>query len=302
MRATLLGAELAVEKHIQKKDKQFYGKVLVAVPQKKRRYMQLIKWDKIRTAIETTKDIETLTKIKDRLRAYQMLAELSKASQDVQAKITIYKARADRKCGEWLAENVGAALCGCPVTAETLWPNVPPGERTLWNANLYPVVADREESLRLALPLQAPCTAPPGWRTQWQAAPRLSLASSFARADSERILADLADVEDHVAGRRFYAAIETERPAAEAKELLGAVPATVARRGQRVGAWLSQADAILRLRGYKALAVATGETAWEDRAFATLAEMIQTAVSRRGEPVCSPISHSVGMRASGGAH
>lgn len=68
--------------------------------------MDLIRWDKIRTAIETTKDIETLTKIKDRLRAYQILAEQSKQSQEVQAKIAIYKARADRKCGEWLAENI----------------------------------------------------------------------------------------------------------------------------------------------------------------------------------------------------
>lgn len=70
--------------------------------------MQLIQWDKIRTAIETTKDIETLTKIKDRLRAYQILAEQSKQSQEVQAKIAIYKARADRKCGEWLMDNIKA--------------------------------------------------------------------------------------------------------------------------------------------------------------------------------------------------
>jgi len=55
--------------------------------------MQLIKWDKIRTAIETTKDIETLTKIKDRLRAYQMLAEQSKASQDVQARRVVIESR-----------------------------------------------------------------------------------------------------------------------------------------------------------------------------------------------------------------
>lgn len=68
--------------------------------------MQLIKWDEIRTAIETSKDIEQLTAIKDRLRAYQVLAEQSKQSMEVQAKIAIYKARADRKCGEWLKNNV----------------------------------------------------------------------------------------------------------------------------------------------------------------------------------------------------
>ncbi len=70
--------------------------------------MQLIKWDKIRTSIEEAKDIEQLTAIKDRLRAYQILAEQSKQSMEVQAKIAIYKARADRKCGEWLQKNVKA--------------------------------------------------------------------------------------------------------------------------------------------------------------------------------------------------
>ena len=68
--------------------------------------MQIIKWDKIGTAIETAKDIQTLTMLKNKLRAYQILAEQSKQSVDVQAKIAIYKARADRKCGEWLKENV----------------------------------------------------------------------------------------------------------------------------------------------------------------------------------------------------
>jgi hypothetical protein len=68
--------------------------------------MQLIKWEKIRTEIECAKDIETLTAMKNKLRAYQILAEQSKQSQEVQSKIAIYKARADRKCGEWLQVNV----------------------------------------------------------------------------------------------------------------------------------------------------------------------------------------------------
>ena len=66
----------------------------------------LIKWDNIRTQIETAKDIETLTGLKDKLRAYQILAEQSKQSQEVQSRIAVYKARADRKCGEWLKSNI----------------------------------------------------------------------------------------------------------------------------------------------------------------------------------------------------
>lgn len=68
--------------------------------------LSIIKWDKIRTEIETSKDIDVLLGLKDKLRAYQVLAEQSKQSEDVQAKIGIYKARADRKCGEWLTANV----------------------------------------------------------------------------------------------------------------------------------------------------------------------------------------------------
>jgi 16S rRNA G966 N2-methylase RsmD len=68
--------------------------------------MELIKWDKIRHQIETAKDIQELAGLRDRLRAYQILAEQSKQSQEVQAKIAVYKARADRKCGEWLKDNI----------------------------------------------------------------------------------------------------------------------------------------------------------------------------------------------------
>jgi type IV pilus biogenesis protein CpaD/CtpE len=68
--------------------------------------LNIIKWDKIQYQIETAKDIDVLLGLKDRLRAYQVLAEQSRQSSEVQAKIAIYKARADRKCGEWLKENV----------------------------------------------------------------------------------------------------------------------------------------------------------------------------------------------------
>jgi len=49
---------------------------------------------------------DELVKLKDKLRAYQILAEQSKQAIEVQAQISIYKIRADRKCGEWLADNV----------------------------------------------------------------------------------------------------------------------------------------------------------------------------------------------------
>ena len=69
-------------------------------------------------------------------------------------------------------------------------------------------------------------------RPHWLAAPRLSLAESAAQADGPRLLAELAALEDTIATRRFYAAVEAEQPALEAKALLGSVPAAVVRRSR----------------------------------------------------------------------
>jgi fucokinase len=173
-----------------------------------------------------------------------------------------------------------AWLAGDDTLAASLWPDLEPSARTLWNARLYPVCADRERSLALALPLQDLANAPPGWRAAWQAAPRLSLAESFRQADCERILAETAALEDLVATQRFYRAIQTEQPAIQAKTLLGTIPGAVTRRAVQAAGWLADADTILQLRGYMAVAAATGDTAWEDRAFATLAEMVAGAALR----------------------
>ncbi len=172
-------------------------------------------------------------------------------------------------------------------SAEAVWPGVDPSERALWNARLYPAAATREESLRLALELLELEKATEAWQARWREAPRLSLAESFAQADGERILADISAVEDLAAARRFYAAIVAEQPAAEAARLLGAVPAAIARRCELMANWLAQDDPIIRLRGYKALAVASGDARWEDQAFATLAAIIEA-----GQGLSANASHN----------
>ncbi|MCX6031413.1 MAG: hypothetical protein NT169_19205 [Chloroflexi bacterium] len=181
-------------------------------------------------------------------------------------------------------------LAQAGLTPAQVWPDAAPDGRTLWNARLYPLAVDREESLRLALPLQVPEAADAGWRTRWLAAPRLSLGESFVRADGERELAELADVEDQVAARRFYAAVVAERPAAQVAGLLGTATGQAARRGELVGAWLAAGAPILRLRGYKAIAEATQEPAWEDRAFETLAAMIEAATPSLQETPTGSVS------------
>jgi fucokinase len=163
------------------------------------------------------------------------------------------------------------------VTPEQVWPHVTPNQRTLWNARLYPIAAEREESLRLALPLQTPSSSPAGWLDEWLATPRHSLAEGATQADGPRLLAELLALEDTIAVLRFRAAIEAEAPAAEAKALLGATPGSIRRRSQQAGELWQTAEPIVRIRGLKALAEATGERTWEDRAFGILADMVERA-------------------------
>lgn len=174
---------------------------------------------------------------------------------------------------DWLAE-------AC-VEPDTLWPGLPAAERTLWNARLYPAAGDREQSLSLSLPLQRPGSALPNWLVQWRRTPRFSLAESFLQADGERILSGQTEVQDRVAARRAYEAIQAERPAAEIKPLFGSLKGPAGRRCEQIAGWLAEADPILRLRGYEALAQASEEATWEDRAFATLADVIERSVNER---------------------
>jgi len=192
----------------------------------------------------------------------------------------------NRPWAEWLA--------AAQVEPEALWPGLPPAERILWHARLFPVAAAREESLRLSLPLQQPEAAPPGWREAWLAAPRQSLASGFALAEGEAILREIGELEDDVAARRFLQAVRDEGSADAIKPILGSTSATIARRGEQVAAALSQMDAILRLRGLKALAVAADRQEWEDAAFRTLADMI-ASTAQAPSPRSSPTSESPAM-------
>ncbi len=176
----------------------------------------------------------------------------------------------NRPWAEWLA--------GDDTLMAALWPGLEPSACTLWNARLYPLCADREQSLAFALALPGLPRATDAEQSVWWAATRLSLADSFRLADGDRILAETAAIEDRVAARRFYAAVHAEEPAQQAKKQLGVQPEAVKRRAALVGEQLATDDPILRLRGYAGLAAATDDPGWEDRAFTTLAEMIAATV------------------------
>jgi fucokinase len=164
------------------------------------------------------------------------------------------------------------------ITPETLWPDLPPDEWTLWNARLYPLADDRETSLRLSLPLQDVENLPKNWRAEWEAADRLSLAESYRQADSHLILADSMAIEDRIAVQHTCAAIQAETPAVDTAALLGSTANARERRSKQTSEWLALSPPVLRLRGYKTLAEATGDVSWEDASFATLASMIEASV------------------------
>jgi len=67
---------------------------------------ELIKWDNIRTQIETAKDFDVLSDMRDKLKAYETLAKQRGESFEVKNKVGEYLLRADRKLGQWLKENI----------------------------------------------------------------------------------------------------------------------------------------------------------------------------------------------------
>ena len=172
-------------------------------------------------------------------------------------------------------------LADAGLSPDLLWPDLPQAEWSLWNAKLYPVVDDREASLRLSLPLQAPQNAGTGWRQKWQESHRLSLGESFAQAKTELILEDQTEIRDQVCAHAFMEAINDQRPADQAMDLLGAASADRARQCALAVRWLADLDPITRLRFQMALALATDDRSWERRAFATLAESIAQATPAR---------------------
>ncbi len=182
----------------------------------------------------------------------------------------------NRPWSEWLTQ---AQLHKNPAV---LWPEsdgLQPAERALWNARLYPVCANRDDSLRLSLLLQTPSAL--AAQAEWLASPRMSLRESFACADNDAVLQDISAVEDLVAAHRFYTAILRETPAAQAGKKLGVMKSSILRRSELVSEWLERQDPVAQLRSYQALAVASGQPRYQERAFATLATLVRSRQSRQ---------------------
>jgi fucokinase len=162
-----------------------------------------------------------------------------------------------------------------------------PSDRTLWDAQLYPVAADREASLDAVLWLPTPADVDPQALAAWRSLPRLSLAQSYAAADVPRIIQDDNDIQDRVRVQRFLAGVQQERPAGELATHL--TSRSAANRRYRLAAdSLEEAlDPWLPIRGYRALEVASRDPRWGDRAFSALARLVRAHTPHNGHVACT---------------
>ncbi len=182
--------------------------------------------------------------------------------------------------GTFLNEPWDAWLACAQVRPDQLWAE-DETERTLWNAKLFPVCRARDESLRLALWLQAPGDTPGDIRDAWRRADRVSLAGSYERADVSAIVREQARIEDRVRALRFLDGLREERPATQLATALGHAN-DVPHRARAIADELEGcADPWLPIRGYRALGAITGDSRWNDRAFAALARLVRAHTSTR---------------------
>ena len=169
---------------------------------------------------------------------------------------------------EWLANGT--------FSLADLWPDCDDlSQCSLWNAKLYPLCREREASLDAVLWLQSPAEASEETRMAWRAGQRVSLAESYLQADVRQIVMEASDIQDKARARQFAYGVEREEPAAVLSERLG-VPGERSRRARLIAdRFEASIDPWLPLRGYRALAVATGDQRWQDRAFSALARLVR---------------------------
>lgn len=88
------------------------------------------------------------------------------------------------------------------ISPEMLWED---GETSLWNARLYPLCASMEEAVRSALALYRIVMgeASKEETEAWKGAERMSLCSSFNRADIPALLGHQSDLEDKIPAECF---------------------------------------------------------------------------------------------------
>ncbi|HOP81438.1 MAG TPA: L-fucokinase, partial [Armatimonadota bacterium] len=138
---------------------------------------------------------------------------------------------------------------------EQIWGDIPPEQRTLWNAKLFPVCNDRDECLRLALWLQNPVDVSAQIIHQWLNAKRVSFEECIDLANRLEILKDQAKTENAVRRKMFLKYIAEERDIDDFGNILGSDPVMIVNNLIHAAKELSLSDSPLyKMRGYRVVA------------------------------------------------
>lgn len=126
-----------------------------------------------------------------------------------------------RRPAMWFGRPLEEALRGLRIVPDEVWPDVPESDRTLWNANLFPI-ASAGEALAAARWLlgQAPAGVPFTLR-RWRRLAKASLASSAALADESALAASRLKRTRHLWEK---AALELALDGADVRPLLAQAP------------------------------------------------------------------------------
>ena len=142
-----------------------------------------------------------------------------------------------------------------PRIEEHLWKGISHKERTLWNARLFPVCKDRDESLRLVLWLQCPSTVSDQIFDQWINTRRVSLEDCIGLTNRIQILKDQTKIENTVRRKKFLQFIDEERDISEFTNVLGSDPVRIASNLTYVEDEIGRSkDPHYRMRGYRIVA------------------------------------------------
>jgi len=190
------------------------------------------------------------------------------------------------------------------VVEEHIWSHVSNDERSLWNARLFPICNERDESLKLVLWLQDPKMATDQILGQWFSAERVSLEDCVSLANRVQIIKDQTMIEDVVRRKLFLKNIDDEKELSYFVNILGSDPVRIINNVVYLTKVIGKYNnPLFRMRGYRIVAEllknwkldsatemmltassdnsieTNGPFSWsslEDKAFAELSNLVQS--------------------------
>lgn len=160
------------------------------------------------------------------------------------------------------------------ISDRDLWGDLPPENKNLWNARLYPISYDPESSWQYIAWMLQPERATDEERSRWYFARRTSLEESYYWADLERLLENMRGIEDATVVAHFLEQIRLEKPSKEIPLDPGRDSSTIQRRiDTLVSSIREDDDALFRIRAFKGIADALASE--NDRSIRMQADLLE---------------------------